>query len=303
MTTETQAPAAIRDDGRKGFVMVLVVYVIWGFMPLYMKALGHIPPLEFLANRVIWAVPVAGMLLVLRGRLGDITTALRSPRMLAMALLTATLISINTGTYLWAVSVGRALEGAMGYFINPLLNVLLGAIFLKEKLSVTQLAAVGLAAVAVVILTIDAGHIPWVAITMALSWGFYSFFRKTLPIGPNQGFFLEVLLLAIVALPYMIWLETSGQGHLLNGQPGDVPLLLSIGLITAIPLMIFAAGAKMLPLSTVGIMQYITPTIIFLIAVFVFHEPLSLVKLGCFALIWTALLLYTVSMLLQLRGR
>lgn len=303
MTTETQTPAAIPDDGRKGFIMVLVVYVIWGFMPLYMKALGHIPPLEFLANRVVWGVPVAGIMLALRGRLGDILTALRSPRMLAMALLTATLISVNTGTYLWAVNAGRALEGAMGYFINPLLSVLLGAFFLKEKLSVVQLAAVGLAAVAVVILTIDAGHLPWVAITMALSWGLYGFFRKTLPIGPNQGFFLEVLLLAIIGLPYMIWLETSGQGHLFNGQPGDVPLLLSIGLITAIPLMIFAAGAKMLRLSTVGIMQYVTPTIVFLIAVFVFHEPLSLVKLGAFALIWAALALYTASMLMQLRGR
>jgi len=303
MTTETRTPAAIQDDGRKGFIMVLVVYVIWGFMPLYMKALGHIPPLEFLANRVVWGVPVAGVMLALRGRLGDVVTALRSPRMLAMALLTATLISVNTGTYLWAVNAGRALEGAMGYFINPLLSVLLGAFFLKEKLSVVQIAAVGLAAIAVVILTIDAGHLPWVAITMALSWGFYGFFRKTLPIGPNQGFFLEVLLLAVIGLPYMIWLETNGQGHLLNGQSGDVPLLLSIGIITAIPLMIFAAGAKMLRLSTVGIMQYITPTIVFLIAVFVFHEPLSLVKLGAFALIWTALALYTASMLMQLRGR
>ncbi len=303
MTTETQTPAAIPDDGRKGFIMVLIVYVIWGFMPLYMRALGHIAPLEFLANRVVWGVPVAGLMLAMRGRLGDVVTALRSPRMLAMALLTATLISVNTGTYLWAVNAGRALEGAMGYFINPLLSVVLGAFFLKEKLSAVQIAAVGLAAIAVVILTIDAGHLPWVALTMALSWGFYGFFRKTLPIGPNQGFFLEVLLLAIAGLPYMVWLETTGQGHLFNGQPGDVPLLLSIGLITAIPLMIFATGAKMLRLSTLGIMQYVTPTIVFLIAVFGFHEPLSMVKLGPFVLIWTALAIYTWSMLKQKRGR
>jgi chloramphenicol-sensitive protein RarD len=303
MTIESQTPATIDDNSRKSFVMVLVVYVFWGFMPLYMKAFAHIPPLEFLANRVVWGVPAAGIILALIGRLGDVATALRSPRMLAMALLTAVLISINTGTYLWAVNAGRALEGAMGYFINPLLSVLLGALFLKEKLSVMQLVAVGLAAIAVAILTIDAGHLPWAAITMAISWGLYGFFRKTLPIGPNQGFFLEVLLLAVIGLPYMTWLEVTGEGHLLNGQAGDMPLLLSIGLITAVPLMLFASGAKLLRLSTTGIMQYITPTIVFLIAVFVFDEPLSPIKLGAFTLIWIALGLYTVSMLMQLRDR
>ncbi|WP_117194271.1 EamA family transporter RarD [Rhizobium terrae] len=303
MTTETGTLPVIRDDGRKGFILVLLVYVIWGFMPLYMKALAHIPPLEFIAHRVVWGVPVAGAMLVWRRRTKDVVDALRSPRTLAMAMLTAILISINTGTYLWAVNAGRALEGALGYFINPLFSVLLGAVFLKEKLSVVQICAVALAAIGVGTLTVDMGHLPWVALTMAFSWGFYGFFRKTLPIGPNQGFFLEVLLLSVIGLPYMIWLEASGRGHLFNGSPSDVALLLSVGLVTAIPLMIFATGAKLLRLSTVGIMQYITPTIVFLIAVFVFHEPLSLVKLGSFVLIWTALALYTASILMRLRGR
>ncbi len=304
MTRDTAATTTVTaNDGRKGFVLVLLVYVIWGFMPLYMKALAHIPPLEFLANRVVWGVPVGAAILAVTGRLADIGAALRSPRTLALAMLTATLISINTGTYLWAVSIGRALEGALGYFINPLFSVLLGSVFLKEKLSPVQIAAVTLAAIAVVILTIDAGHVPWMALTMAFSWGFYGFFRKTLPIGPSQGFFLEVLLLSTIGLPYMVWLESSGLGHLLNGSATDLWLLLSVGLVTAIPLMLFATGAKLLPLSTVGIMQYITPTIVFFIAVFVFHEPLSLVKFGAFILIWTALALYTASMLMQMRGR
>ena len=303
MTIQNDTPPAIDDDGRRGFVMAMSVYVLWGFMPIYMKALGHIPPLEFLAHRVVWAVPVAGIMLVYRRRMADVVDALRTPRTLAMIALAAVLISINTGTYLWAVNTGRALEGALAYFINPLFSVVLGAVFLKEKLSPTQIGAVCLATLAVIILTVDAGQVPLVALTMAVSWGLYGFIRKVVPVGPNQGLFLEVLLLCFAGLPYLIYLEATGEGHFLHGEISVSLLLISAGFVTAIPLMIFAAGAKLLRLSTLGIMQYVTPTIVFLIAVFAFHEPLSMIKLVAFAMIWAALALYTASMLMQLRGR
>lgn len=153
------------------------------------------------------------------------------------------------------------------------------------------------------ILTYDAGGLPWVSLALTVTWGFYALFRKTLPIGPNQGFFLEVLLISIPCLPYVIWLESTGRGHLLHSTGWDTFILMAAGIITAAPLMIYANGAKLLKLSTIGIMQYIAPTMIFLIAVFAFHEPLSPVKLGGFVLIWTALAIYTWSLMKQARGR
>lgn len=290
-------------DSRKGFVLALIVYLMWGFMPFYMKALAHISPLEFLAHRVVWSVPIAGVVLLCLGRTRDVLEALRSPKTLMMASITAVLISINAGTYIWAVSNNRALEGALGYFINPLFSILLGAFFLKEKLAPAQILAVVLAAIAVAILTWDAGSLPLVALTLTLSWGLYGFFRKTLPIGPNQGFFLEVLLLSIPALPYLIYLESTGRGHFLQTGTSNTLLLIGTGFITAIPLMTFATGAKLLRLSTIGIMQYITPTIVFLIAVFAFGEPLSGTKLIAFLFIWSALIVYTLAMLRPLGQR
>jgi chloramphenicol-sensitive protein RarD len=192
----------------------------------------------------------------------------------------------------------------MGYFINPLISIFMGAVLLKEKLRPMQIAAIGLAAVAVVVLAFDGGGLPWIALTLAFSWAFYAFLRKTLPLGPNQGFLLEVLILSVPAILYILYLELiTGEGHFIETGWGDTALLLGCGLVTAAPLMIYANGAKLLKLSTIGIMQYIAPTMIFLIAVFAFHEPLSPIKLGSFVLIWLALALYTVAMLRQLRDK
>ncbi|MET0747167.1 MAG: EamA family transporter, partial [Rhizobium sp.] len=179
----------------------------------------------------------------------------------------------------------------------------LGALLLKEKMAWPQMAAVGLAAIAVIILAVDAGRPPWVALLLTLSWGFYAYFRKTLPVGPNQGFFLEVLLLSLPALGYIIYLESRGEGHLYATGLTDTTLLVGCGLVTALPLMIYANGAKLLRLSTIGIMQYIVPTMVFLLAVFVFEEPLGTARMIAFPLIWAGLLLYSWSMLRAHRGR
>ncbi|EJC78655.1 rarD protein [Rhizobium leguminosarum bv. trifolii WSM2297] len=304
MSTDASVPLAKNEDSPRGFAFALTAYLLWGFLPIYMKAVAHISPAEVIAHRIVWSLPLAGIVLMLLGRTSDIATALRSPRMLAMAALTASLITVNWGTYVWAIGAGHSLDAALGYFINPLFSIFLGAVLLKEKLQPLQIAAIALAALAVAILAFDSGGIPWVALTLAISWGFYALLRKTLPLGPNQGFFLEVLILSGPALLYILYLEFgSGQGHLYRTGLADTTLLLGCGVITAVPLMIYANGAKLLKLSTIGIMQYIAPTMIFLIAVFIFHEPLGTARMIAFPLIWAGLFLYSWSMLKGSRGR
>nr|WP_298095722.1 EamA family transporter RarD [uncultured Shinella sp.] len=297
----TSAPQT--GDSPRGFAFALTAYVLWGFLPFFMKAVAHIPAPEVVAHRIIWSVPLAGLVLVWLGRTSEIKAALRSPRMIAMATLTAVLITINWGIYVWAIGAGRAIETALGYYINPLFSIFLGAVLLKEKLDRAQIAAIALAAVAVAILAFDAGGLPWVSLSLCISWGFYAFCRKTLPIGPNQGFFLEVLILSVPAIGYIIWLESTGQGHFGDTGMTDVLLLLSCGFVTAVPLMVYANGAKLLRLSTIGIMQYIAPTMIFIIAVFAFGEPFGTTKLIAFVFIWAALFIYSGSMLRSARAR
>ncbi|TBY83846.1 EamA family transporter RarD [Rhizobium leguminosarum] len=303
MSTDASVPLAKNEDSPRGFAFALTAYLLWGFLPIYMKAVAHISPAEVIAHRIVWSLPLAGIVLIVLGRTQDIRAALSSPRMLAMAALTASLITVNWGTYVWAIGAGHSLDAALGYFINPLFSIFLGAVFLKEKLQPLQIAAIALAALAVAILALDSGGIPWVALTLAVSWGFYALLRKTLPLGPNQGFFLEVLILSGPALLYILYLEFGGQGHLYRTGLADTILLLGCGVITAVPLMIYANGAKLLKLSTIGIMQYIAPTMIFLIAVFVFHEPFGTARMIAFPLIWAGLFLYSWSMLKGSRGR
>ncbi|MBY5317271.1 EamA family transporter RarD [Rhizobium leguminosarum] len=302
MSTDASVPLAKNEDSPRGFAFALTAYLLWGFLPIYMKAVAHISPAEVIAHRIVWSLPLAGIVLIVLGRTQDIRAALSSPRMLAMAALTASLITVNWGTYVWAIGAGHSLDAALGYFINPLFSIFLGAVFLKEKLQPLQIAAIALAALAVAILALDSGGIPWVALTLAVSWGFYALLRKTLPLGPNQGFFLEVLILSGPALLYILYLEFGGQGHLYRTGLADTTLLLGCGVITAVPLMIYANGAKLLKLSTIGIMQYIAPTMIFLIAVFVFHEPFGTARMIAFPLIWAGLFLYSWSMLKGSRG-
>lgn len=292
-----------QGSARQGFFFALGAYVLWGVLPLYMKAVVHISPLEVLIHRILWSVPIAGLVLLVLGRTADIKVALRSPRTLAMAALTATIISVNWGIYIWSIAVGRTVESALGYYINPLMTVLLGVVFLGERFNRIQMVAVGLAVAAVILLTIEAGGLPWVSLSLAITFAVYGFFRKTLPIGPSQGFFLEVLLLTPPCLAYAIWLESSGQGHLLGGDWRDFVLLLLAGPVTAIPLILYGFGAKMLRISTIGIMQYIAPTMIAGIAIFVFHEPFGTNRLIAFGLIWMALALYTWSFVAGRKGK
>jgi chloramphenicol-sensitive protein RarD len=299
--TDSPAPGETGDSLR-GFLFALAAYLMWGFLPLYMKAVAHIPPVEVIAHRVIWSVPIALAVLAALGRTADLRTALTTPRMLGMGAVTAALISVNWGIYVWAIGSGHALDAALGYYINPLFSVFLGAVLLRERLATAQWVAIALAAVAVAVLTWDAGRVPVVALGLTVTWGFYAYFKRSLPIGPNQGFTLEVLLLLVPALGFVIWLLARGESHFVQTTGADTALLLFSGVVTAVPLMVYANGAKLLRLSTIAIMQYIAPTMIFLIAVFVFGEPMGQARMIAFPMIWAALVIYTGSMLRQSRS-
>ena len=290
-------------DTPAGLAYAVSAYVLWGFLPLYMKLLHHIPAAEVVAHRVLWSVPIAGAVLVALGRTSDLRAALTSPRTLAMGVLTAGLISINWGIYVWSIGAGHALDAALGYYINPLFSVALGALLLGERPSPLQMVAIALAVSAVVVLTVAAGSLPWVVIGLFVSWGFYALCKKQLPVGPNQGFLLEVLILLGPALAYIGWLAAQGQGHFLVGVARDSWLLFGCGAVTAIPLMLYANGAKRLRLTTIAILQYIAPTMIFLCAVFVFDEPFGQARMIAFPMIWAALILYSFTMARQMRAR
>ncbi len=300
MTGHPSAPK--NEDSLRGFGFALSAYLLWGFLPIYMKAMANIPPTEVIAHRILWSLPIAGLVLLIQGRTADLRVALRSPSMLRMAGLTAALITVNWGIYVWAIVKGHTLDAALGYYINPLFSVFLGRILLKERMSPAQWAAIGLALLAVAVLTWEAGRLPLVSLGLMITWGFYAYLRKTLPIGPNQGFTLEVLILFLPALAYAGWLQISGQSHFAMGSARDTWLLFGCGLVTAGPLMIYANGAKLLRLSTIGIMQYIAPTIIFLTAVFVFGEPFGRARMIAFPLIWLALILYTGALIRRVRA-
>ncbi len=296
MTEQTLSGGQL-SDGSRGFMMAMGAYGLWAILPFYLKALSHLPALEIVAHRVIWSVPVAAILLLFIGQFRTILDALRKPRMLAMAALTAVLITVNWSVYVWAVAHDQIIGAALGYYINPLFNVVLGGLFLGERLSKVQYVAVGFAFAAVLVLTLNAGGLPWVSLVLPLTFGLYGFFRKSLPMPPLQGFTLEVVILSIPALGYVFWLMANGQDHFFSGTMSNVSLLLLAGPFTAIPLILYAGGAKLLRYTTLGLMQYLTPTLLFIFAIFIFHEPFSNAQLVAFVLIWTGLIIYTWSSL------
>lgn len=292
--------SAPNQDTPAGLGFAIGAYTLWGFLPLYMKMLDHVGPVEVVAHRIIWSVPIAALLLVALRRTSDLWTALRTPRMLAMGCVTAALISVNWAIYVWAIAEGRTLDAAIGYYINPLFSMALGALFLGERPNGVQWIAIALAAGAVVVLTVAAGVVPWVAVGLFVSWGFYALAKKQLPIGPNQGFLLEVLILLLPALGYVLWL--GPQGMFLTGDATTSWLLFGCGVVTAVPLILYANGAKGLRLTTIAILQYIAPTMIFLCAVVAFREPIDTARMIAFPMIWAALIIYSATIVRKMRA-
>ena len=279
---------------RSGILMGLAAYAAWGVMPLYFKALAHVPAMEIVAHRIIWSLVLLGALASLLKRWPAIRAAVVAPRIAMTLIVTAALIAVNWLVYIYAVVSGHVLEGSLGYFLNPLVNVLLGTILLKERLSLFQKGAVLLAAGGVAVLAIGAGGALWISLTLAASFALYGFLRKVTPVDSIEGLSIESFLLAPLALAWIVWLQQGGQGHFLSDWRTDLLLVLG-GAVTATPLLLFTAAAKRLAYSTLGFLQYIAPSLQFLLAVLVFDEPLTTAHIVCFAAIWMALAIFVTE--------
>lgn len=283
-----------------GLLAAALSYALWGLFPLYFHQVAEVPALEIVLHRSVWSlVFVLGLLTVLR-RWAWVKDVVKQPRTLLVFAASALLLSTNWLVYVWAVNNGRVMEASLGYFINPLVNVALGMLFLHEKLRPAQRWALGVAAAGVAWLTWTAGLPPWIALALALSFGLYGLLRKTAPLGALEGLALETALLAPLAVPALAWLSSHG-GALAGASGSTWAWLLFAGPLTAIPLLLFAHGARRVTMATLGLLQYLAPTIQFALAVWVFHEPLKPERLIGFVLIWIALALYSAESLWRLR--
>lgn len=287
----------------RGILYGIAAYTLWGFLPLYWKALQGVPAGEILANRIVWSFVFVLLLLAVRGRWGWVRTVFAHRRVLLTLLVTALLLGINWFVYIWAVNAGFVIETSLGYFINPLVNVLLGFLILHERLRRGQLVALALAISGVVYLTFSYGAFPWIAVTLAFTFGFYGLLRKTGSLGSAEGLGLEMTILLVPAVTAMLVLNQTGSGSFGRGDLQTSLLLLGVGVITAVPLLLFAAAAKRITLTNLGLLQYIAPSIQFLLGVFVFNEPFGPALLVGFVLIWIALAVYSLENVWSSRAR
>lgn len=294
MNHSAPSPLSNRINGR-GLAAAATAFFIWGLLPLYLKFLQAVPVLQVTAHRLVWGCAFAFVWLALRRELAHIWAALGDARTRWRLCLSAALISINWITYVYGIANERVVETSLGYFINPLVNVLLGVVVLSERLNRTQWTAVAIAAAGVSYLTWSAGHPPWIALTLAFSFGLYGLVRKVVKVDALAGFASETLLLFPLGIGYLLWCELAGVGSMgHDGMSIDMLLVLG-GPLTAIPLVLFAFGARRIPYSTVGLLQYIGPTIQLVLAIFVFHEPFTQERAIGFSLIWAALAIYAID--------
>ncbi|RMD00207.1 EamA family transporter RarD [Aquitalea palustris] len=293
--------AQSRQDATRGVLFTFIAFVIWGLFPLYWKPLHHIPALQILCHRIVWSALFVAGILTVRHNWAWLGEAVRQPQKLAIFGLSSLMLSLNWLIYIWAVNAGHVVEASLGYFINPLFNVLLGRLFLAEKLTPIQRSAVLLAAAGVAWITWTSGTVPLIALSLAATFGLYGLLRKKAPLASLEGLALETFLMAPLALAALLWFQWQGQGAFLNEAISSDVLLVGAGVVTAVPLLLFAAGARRLKLATVGLIQYIGPTIQLALGVWLFGEPFDSAKLLGFCLIWLALLLYSAAGLLSMR--
>jgi chloramphenicol-sensitive protein RarD len=287
-------------ESRKGFLYGLAAYALWGVFPLYWTLLEPAGAFELLGHRIVWSAVALVHLLHRREQLRKVVA---SPRTLRLLVVAAVTITVNWGVFIWGVNNGHVVETSLGYFINPLVTVLAGVLVLHERLRPLQWAAVGLAGVAVAALTVSYGRPPWVALTLAFSFATYGLVRKQASVGAVEGLTVETLLIAPVALCWLVWLQVTGGSTTLVDLPVHLLLLISTGVVTALPLLCFGAAATRVPLTTLGLLQYVAPTLHLALGVWVFHEPMPLDRLVGFAVIWAGLALFTVDALRHQRQR
>ena len=285
------------DQTRKGLAAAALAFVIWGLFPLYWHLLKAVPSDQIIAHRIVWSAVLLCLLLCLRNGLGWLRTILACPRTFWLLGAASVLIGANWSLYIWAVNAGHVVETSLGYFINPLLSVLLGVLVLGERLRRLQWLAVAIAAAGVMWLTWQAGRAPWIAIGLSLTFGFYGLLRKLIKVEPVAGIGVESLFLLLPALGWLLWVEAGHGGSFLSGDwgVGVMSLLVLAGAVSAVPLIAFTYGVQRVPLSTVGLLQYIGPTLQFLCGVLFFREPFGPDRLVGFACIWAALLIFAAD--------
>jgi chloramphenicol-sensitive protein RarD len=285
-------------DEANGVAFAVLAYVIWGAFAAFFSLLSHVSALEVLAHRAFWSIPVAGAVMLILGRTDGLRRVLRQPRNLGMLTLSMSMVAISWGVFVWGIAAGRTYDVSLAFYINPLLNVAVGFLVLRERMTPLQVVAVVLATVAVAYQTWALGIFPWLSLLLGGSFCMYGLIRRTVDVGPVQGFFVESVLLSIAAVP-ILWFLALRQPLAFGTSEASTWLLIASGPMTAAPLMFFAAAARRIRFSTLGLLQYIAPTLHFLTAVYVFRDPLQPAQLVTFGLIWLALVLYTIS---SLRG-
>jgi chloramphenicol-sensitive protein RarD len=277
---------------KKGMLYGIGAYLLWGFFPIYWRWLQAVPAIQIISHRIIWSFVLLALFLFITRQWRAFRSAALSRRVVLIYLASAILISINWLMYVWAVNAGFVIETSLGYFINPLLSVLLGVLFLREKLRPWQWLPIGLAAIGLLYVAFSYGQFPWIALTLAFSFGLYGLVKKMAPLGALYGLTLETGLLFLPAVVFLAVMEGQGQGAFLHSPPVSNLLMVGAGLVTTVPLLMFASAAQRIPLSMVGILQYIAPTIQFILGVFIFHEPFNLSLLIGFSFVWLALIIF-----------
>jgi chloramphenicol-sensitive protein RarD len=299
--TSSSNPDTHRTEPVLGVIYAGAAFLIWGLAAVYWKELRSVPPLEIIAHRVAWSFIFLLPLIVLQRQWAEFVAILQNLQMLLILLTSAILVAANWLLYVWAVNNDHLLQASLGYYINPLVNVVLGMVFLRERLRPPQILAVMLATTGVIYLTVQYGQFPWIAICLAMSFGFYGLIRKVAPVSPLVGLAVETLLISLPAIGYLIYLDFQGTGSIFRVSLNFDLLLMGCAPLTAVPLLFFTAGAKRLYLSTLGLMQYIGPSGMFLLAVFYYHEPFSTAQVWTFIMIWTALVIYSTDSVIYYR--
>ncbi|MCX7176324.1 MAG: EamA family transporter RarD [Proteobacteria bacterium] len=287
----------------RGIWSAVAAYTLWGGFPVYFKWLAQVPALELIGHRIVWSCLMLGAVIVVTRQWPAFCEQALKLKVIRAYLLAAVLISVNWLVYVWAVNSGFILEASLGYFINPLISVLMGVLLLHEKLRSWQWVSVSLAILGVVYLTIAHGSLPWIALALAFSFALYGLIKKTSPLGALHGLTLETGILLLPALAYLFTLDANGQGAFLHAGALIDTLLIGCGVVTAIPLLLFAAAAQRIPLALLGVLQYIAPTLQFLVAILIYHEPFAMDKLIGFGIIWTALFIFALEGFLARRAQ
>jgi chloramphenicol-sensitive protein RarD len=300
LNTNGHQPIPTESIAKTGALYAVLAYISWGLLPIYWKFFGQVPAIEVLCHRMIWSMVFLAGLLIVQQRKAEISQLWRSPQKLRMLFLTAALLTFNWGMYIYGVNTDRVVETSLGYFINPLVNVLLGFVFLKERLNLSQTIAVLLASIGVAYFVWQFGQVPWIALALAFSFAFYGLLRKVVLVSPMVGLAVETLLITPVALALVGYWAVTGVGHL--GTDGWITLLfIGAGVTTSLPLLWFNNAAKRLRLSTLGFFQYLAPSIQLGLGIFLYREPFTLTHAITFSCIWIALLIYSLTSLMQSR--